>query len=106
MSKARPIAKRRPASSAGALARRARLPKPPKPAPRPARAAAPAPISLDYAKLCFVIMPFGTKPVGKHKVNFDRIYETIFEPAINEVDLPEGGRLIARRADRDFISGD
>ncbi len=37
---------------------------------------------MDYTKTCFVIMPFGTKPVGKHKVNFDRIYDDIFKPAI------------------------
>ena len=51
------------------------------------------PPSLEYEKTCFVIMPFGTKLVGKHKVNFDRIYDDIFRPAISAVALPEGGKL-------------
>jgi len=66
------------------------------------RAAAP----IDYEKVCFVIMPFGTKPVGKRKVNFDRIYDDIFAPAIAGVPLPEGGKLVPRRTDRDFFAGD
>lgn len=61
---------------------------------------------IDYTKTCFVIMPFGTNPVGKHKVNFDRIYENIFEPAIAAVRLPEGGRLRPARTDKDFFAGD
>ena len=61
---------------------------------------------MDYTKICFVVMPFGTKPVGKHKVNFDRIYDEIFKPAINAVALPEGGKLKAARTDKDFFSGD
>jgi tetratricopeptide (TPR) repeat protein len=62
--------------------------------------------SIDYESTCFVIMPFGTKPVGKHKVNFDRIYDQIFEPAIARVALPEGGTLRPARTDRDFFAGD
>jgi len=61
---------------------------------------------MDYTKICFTVMPFGTKPVGKHKVNFDNIYENIFKPAINAVALPEGGKLKAARTDKDFFSGD
>jgi tetratricopeptide (TPR) repeat protein len=61
---------------------------------------------IDYTKTCFVIMPFGTKPVGKHRVNFDRIYDEIFKPAIASVALPEGGKLRAARTDKDFFSGD
>jgi tetratricopeptide (TPR) repeat protein len=61
---------------------------------------------MDYTKICFVVMPFGTKPVGKHKVNFDNIYDNIFKPAINAVALAEGGKLKAARTDRDFFSGD
>jgi tetratricopeptide (TPR) repeat protein len=61
---------------------------------------------LDYTKTCFVIMPFGTKPVGKHKVNFDRIYDDIFKPAIAAVELPEGGKLRPSRTDKDFFAGD
>ena len=44
---------------------------------------------MDYSKICFVIMPFGEKPVGDKNVNFDEIYDKIFEPAINSVPLPE-----------------
>jgi len=71
-------------------------------ASRSRRAAAP----IDYTKVCFVIMPFGTKPVGKRKVNFDRIYDEIFVPAVAGVPLPEGGKLVPRRTDRDFFAGD
>jgi tetratricopeptide (TPR) repeat protein len=60
----------------------------------------------DYPKTCFVIMPFGTKPVGKHKVNFDRIYNEIFKRAISAVVLPEGGKLRPARTDKDFFAGD
>jgi hypothetical protein len=61
---------------------------------------------MDYTKICFVVMPFGSKPVGNHKVNFDNIYEKIFKPAINAVALAEGGKLKAARTDKDFFSGD
>ena len=40
---------------------------------------------MDYSKICFVIMPFGKKPVGKREVDFDRIYEEIFQPSIDAV---------------------
>lgn len=61
---------------------------------------------VDYTKTCFVIMPFGTKLVGKQKVNFDRIYDQIFKPAIAAVELPEGGKLRPARTDKDFFTGD
>jgi tetratricopeptide (TPR) repeat protein len=59
-------------------------------------------------RVCFVIMPFGTRPVGDQKIDFDSIYESIFKPAIEAVELPrpEGGRLSARRTDKDFFAGD
>jgi tetratricopeptide (TPR) repeat protein len=60
----------------------------------------------DYTKVCFVIMPFGVKPVGDKKVDFDKIYDGIFEPAIRQVSLPEGGMLEPHRTDKDFFSGD
>jgi tetratricopeptide (TPR) repeat protein len=63
-------------------------------------------MAIDYAKTCFVVMPFGTKPVGKHKVNFDHIYDNIFKPAIAAVALPEGGKLKPARTDKDFFAGD
>jgi tetratricopeptide (TPR) repeat protein len=63
-----------------------------------------------YQKVCFIIMPFGKKPPNPKKpkvlVDFDHIYGNVFEPAIAEVDLPEGGKLIPRRADKDFYAGD
>jgi tetratricopeptide (TPR) repeat protein len=66
---------------------------------------------MDYTRICFVIMPFGKKDVldenGKTRiVDFDLIYEAIFDPAIRQTVLPEGGRLEARRTDQDFFSGD
>jgi tetratricopeptide (TPR) repeat protein len=59
----------------------------------------------DYAKTCFVIMPFGTKTVGNRTIDFDRIYDQIFLPAAGAARLPEGGTLIPHRTDRDFFSG-
>jgi len=61
---------------------------------------------MDYSKICFVIMPFGKKPVGDRPVDFDRLYDDIFVPAISAVSLPEGGKLESRRTDKDFYSGD
>jgi tetratricopeptide (TPR) repeat protein len=61
---------------------------------------------MDYSKICFVIMPFGEKPVGDRTVNFDKLYDDIFVPAISAVSLPEGGKLKPRRTDRDFFAGD
>ena len=49
----------------------------------------------DYTKICFVIMPEGKHFVGKRQVDFDRIYAEIFQAAIESVDLPEGGKLVA-----------
>src|SRR3982751_5637091 len=73
---------------------------------------------IQYEKTCFVIMPFGkkkvelpskrptaTKKTVSRTIDFDRIFETVFEPAINAVTLPEGGALTARRTDKDFFSG-
>jgi Flp pilus assembly protein TadD len=62
--------------------------------------------AMDYSTICFVIMPFGEKPVGDRTVNFDKLYDGIFAPAISAVSLPEGGRLEPHRTDRDFFSGD
>lgn len=73
---------------------------------------------MDYTKICFVVMPFGTKPVGKKKlwgfmpfftteqtVDFDKIYDNVFVPAIKSTRLPEGGFLEPHRTDRDFFTG-
>jgi tetratricopeptide (TPR) repeat protein len=61
---------------------------------------------MDYTKSCFVIMPYGRKkmeiePGKSREVDFDRIYETIFEPAIRRARLPEGGKFEPRRCDKD-----
>ena len=61
---------------------------------------------MDYSKICFVIMPFGKKPVGDQMVDFDPLYDDIFVPAISAVVLPEGGKLEPRRTDKDFFAGD
>ena len=74
--------------------------------------------AFDYAKLCFVIMPFGKKQVTRPRkrpgrggrtvtttIDFDAIYREVFKPAIDSVALPEGGMLVARRADDDLLSG-
>ncbi len=61
---------------------------------------------MDYAKICFVVMPFGKKPVGDKQVDFDLIYDNIFVPAVSGVHLPEGGVLAPRRTDKDFFSSD
>ena len=45
-------------------------------------------MSIDYTSTCFVIMPFGTKPVGSEQVDFDIIYKEIFKPAVEDVPLP------------------
>jgi tetratricopeptide (TPR) repeat protein len=58
-----------------------------------------------YEKICFVIMPFGKKPVNGKMVDFDSIYAQVFEPAIKAVNLPEGGSLASRRTDKEFFSG-
>ena len=38
-------------------------------------------------------MPFSKKKVGNKDVDFDRIYEAIYEPAKKDAVLPEGGNL-------------
>jgi tetratricopeptide (TPR) repeat protein len=61
---------------------------------------------IDYAQVCFVIMPFGKKRVGSAEVDFDAIYDNIFAPAIGRVVLPEGRQLKSRRTDKDFFTAD
>jgi tetratricopeptide (TPR) repeat protein len=65
------------------------------------------PLSERMAELehtCFVIMPFGIKDVAGRKVDFDVIYNTLFEPAIRMVKTPEGKELLAARTDKDAFS--
>jgi tetratricopeptide (TPR) repeat protein len=61
---------------------------------------------MDYAKTCFIVMPFGKKSVDGLEIDFDFIYQSVFLPAISDVALPEGDKLQARRTDQDFFSGD
>jgi tetratricopeptide (TPR) repeat protein len=58
----------------------------------------------DFEKTCFIIMPFGKKKVGDKDVDFDVIYNTIFEPAISAAVLPEGKTLEPKRTDVDKFS--
>jgi tetratricopeptide (TPR) repeat protein len=53
-------------------------------------------------------MPFGKKKVADHDVDFNFIYDEVFAPAIYATPLPEGNgvRLIPKRTDKDFFSGD
>jgi tetratricopeptide (TPR) repeat protein len=55
----------------------------------------------NFDKICFVLMPFGKKPVGNTTIDFDGIYDGILAPAIESARLPEGGTLDPRRTDRD-----
>lgn len=61
---------------------------------------------LNYAQTCFVVMPFGTKKVGEASIDFDKIYDRIFVPAIGRVELPGGGKLEPKRTDKDFFAGE
>jgi hypothetical protein len=72
---------------------------------------------MNYTTMCFVIMPFGKKPVGKKKliglipwgdrmVDFDAIYREIFQPAIEATPLPEGGKLVPLRTDMNPAAAD
>ncbi|MEM6934240.1 MAG: hypothetical protein AAF526_11720, partial [Pseudomonadota bacterium] len=58
----------------------------------------------EFERSCFVIMPFGKKPVGGKEVNFDTIYEQIFEPAIRGAMTEEGHALEPRRTDQEAFS--
>lgn len=65
---------------------------------------------MNFDKVCFVIMPLGSKEVRDDKglprtIDFDPIYQGIFEPAIRAAKLPEGGSLKPRRTDQDFFTG-
>lgn len=63
---------------------------------------------IDYTTVCFVIMPFGVKKVDGQDIDFDRIFDDIFKPAVEGVSLhkPQKGTLSARRTDKDFFAGD
>lgn len=71
----------------------------------------------NYTTMCFVIMPFGKKPVGRRKLfgflpwgdrlaDFDAIYRDIFQPAIEATPLPEGGHLVPLRTDMNPAAAD
>ena len=48
-------------------------------------------MEIDYDRICFVIMPFGEKPVGDLTVNFDTIYDSISCRRSPRCRCPEGG---------------
>ncbi len=58
----------------------------------------------DFEKTCFVIMPFGIKPVNGRDTNFDAIYQQIFKPAIEAARTEEGEPLKPSRTDEDAFS--
>jgi tetratricopeptide (TPR) repeat protein len=68
---------------------------------------------VDHDKTCFVVMPFGKKGVVDENgtprtVDFDDIYEAIFQRAAAVVRMPAaegGGVLQVRRTDKDFFAG-
>ena len=60
---------------------------------------------MSYESTCFVVMPFGKKPVGDGMIDFDAIFNTVLKPAIQAAVLPEGGALQVRRTDKDFYAG-
>ena len=59
----------------------------------------------ELESTCFVIMPFGQKAVGKVQVDFDVVYERLFEPAINSVKTPEKSQLVAHRNRQGHVFG-
>jgi hypothetical protein len=56
-------------------------------------------VDTDYARSCFVIMPYGVRDTSTRRVDFDRIYEQIFKPAIRRVRI-DGRTMIPLRADK------
>lgn len=61
----------------------------------------------ELERTCFIIMPFGKKKVGSKMVDFDLIFNEIFEPAVHRVTDSgrENARMVARRTDKDAFSG-
>src|SRR3954469_3873278 len=63
--------------------------------------------AIDYTRVCFVIMPFGKKKVGDQEVDFDFIYREVFAPAVEATPIGAAGpRLVPKRTDQDFFTGD
>jgi hypothetical protein len=63
-------------------------------------------IGDDDIRTCFVIMPFGTKKdvARRDKVNFDRVYSRIIQPAIEGL-KDRGLKIRCIRADKIQLSG-
>jgi tetratricopeptide (TPR) repeat protein len=61
-------------------------------------------VTQDFARTCFVVMPFGRKAVGDRELDFDRLYETLILPAVAASRMPDSTRVEALRADREFFS--
>jgi tetratricopeptide (TPR) repeat protein len=65
----------------------------------------------DFDSMCFVITPFGKKAVYHEggqvsQIDYDVIYETVFEPAVALSRFPDGRQMLARRVDRGFVTGE
>jgi Flp pilus assembly protein TadD len=58
-----------------------------------------------YEDMCFVIMPFGQRKIGDREYNFDEIYANVFQIAISMASLPDGIRLVPKRADTPSTPG-
>ena len=57
-------------------------------------------MTTDLAPLCFVVMPFGTKPDGEGgTVDFDAVYEELIAPAVTDAGLQP------LRADQELVGG-
>jgi hypothetical protein len=57
-------------------------------------------VALDqHWRTCFVVMPYGVRPVSGEKIDFDAIYSNLFKPAIQRVRVNGSVRLAAHRAD-------
>jgi hypothetical protein len=42
---------------------------------------------MPSSPLCFVLMPYGEKPVGSIAVDFDSIYRELIDPAIKDAGM-------------------
>lgn len=61
--------------------------------------------NIDHSKTCFVVMPYSVKTVSKKKVDFDQIYDKIFDPAIRGVRITDDESFRPLRQDRSYLPG-
>lgn len=55
------------------------------------------PAGVDLAKACLVVLPSGSRQVGERVIEFDAVWEHLFQPAIGDVRLPAGESLVPVR---------